>query len=352
MNPFYYGVMRIKGTLYPHKYPPLIAKELFDRCEAVRLGASRPSAIRYSEKPFIFRGIIECAVSGRTVTCDLKKERHVYLICRDPNDPEKKLFVPEETVLAQVKDALTSIRIPTGLLKALLAHMKSSHDAEQSFRMQAIEELRRDHDRVTGRLDTLLDMRLDQSITEGEYDKKAQELKDRQAEIETRITQHRTGDADYRTTLETLISVASRAVQLFERSKPDQKRQLVAFMFSNLRLNGKKLEYSWRSPFDLMVNRPDHTSWLAFLHTVRTSRFEHVMELAGRSRAFAAAGANSSGGQVLLENIVISVVLVGHQVRGMAPEQHAHAVGRRHSQEPQPGQPRLVDRRARGRAFH
>src|SRR5439155_23441936 len=76
-NPFYYGEMRIKGKLCPHSYQRLISNELFDQCEAVRLGSSRTTAIRYSEKPFIFRGLIKCAVSCRTVTCDLKKGRHV-----------------------------------------------------------------------------------------------------------------------------------------------------------------------------------------------------------------------------------------------------------------------------------
>jgi hypothetical protein len=41
-------------------------------------------------------------------------------------------------------------------------------------------------------------------------------------------------DGDYRTTLESLISLASRAAELFERSKPGQKRGLIAFVFSNL----------------------------------------------------------------------------------------------------------------------
>src|ERR1700730_18792182 len=63
-------------------------------------------------------------------------------------------------------------------------------------------------------------------ITLGEYDKKARELKERQAEIASRIEQHQQGDAEYRTTLENLISSASRAAELFERSKIEQKRQL------------------------------------------------------------------------------------------------------------------------------
>jgi hypothetical protein len=82
-------------------------------------------------------------------------------------------------------------------------------------------------------------------------------LKGRQNEIALRIEQHKEGEGDYRTTLESLISVASRAADIFERSKTEQKRELIAFVFSNLRLRGKKLEYSLRSPFDLMVDRAE-----------------------------------------------------------------------------------------------
>jgi hypothetical protein len=105
------------------------------------------------------------------------------------------------------------------------------------------------------------------SKCEIEYDKKGRELKQPQAEIALRIEQHQKGEGDFRTTLESLISVASRAAELFERSKTEQKRQLVGFVFSNLRLRGKKLEYSLRSPFDLMVNR------------ARTERFDQVLAL-------------------------------------------------------------------------
>ena len=77
-----------------------------------------------------------------------------------------------------------------------------------------------------------------------------------------RIEQHQDGEGTYRTTLESLISVASRAAEIFASSKTAQKRQLIAFIFSNLRLRGKKLEFALRSPFDLMVNRRTHASWL------------------------------------------------------------------------------------------
>jgi hypothetical protein len=39
------------GKLYLHNYTPLISKELFGRCERVRLGSSRATMMRY----FIWR---------------------------------------------------------------------------------------------------------------------------------------------------------------------------------------------------------------------------------------------------------------------------------------------------------
>ena len=182
--------------------------------------------MRYSEKPFVFRGADQMRDLPPHVTCDLKKGRHVYLICCDPAAPDKKLFVPESAVLDQVKAILRTIQVPPKLLDALLAHMKAGHEAENQFHQDAIDALRREYDQLRDRLATLLDLRLHKSITQNEYDKKARELKERQTEIAMRIEQHQTGEGDFRTTLESLISLASRAAELFERSKPEQKRQL------------------------------------------------------------------------------------------------------------------------------
>jgi hypothetical protein len=163
---------RVKGEVTPHTYPALITKDLFDRCQAVASKRSRTTAVRYSGKPFAFRGLVRCAVSGRVVTSDLKKGRHAYLICRDPADPARKLFVPEAEVLRQVEDVFKSIKVPENVLPALLDHLKTEHAAENRYHLEAVERLRREHDEVRQRLGRLLDLRLDQSITSTEYDKK------------------------------------------------------------------------------------------------------------------------------------------------------------------------------------
>jgi hypothetical protein len=86
-------------------------------------------------------------------------------------------------------------------------------------------------------------------------------MKQRQHEIAVMMGNHEKGDDKFKTTVEALFSVASKAYENFESSKIEQKRQLMAFVFSNLALKGAKLEYSLRTPFQLMVGNHSYKVW-------------------------------------------------------------------------------------------
>ncbi len=261
-NPFYYGEMMVKGKLYPHKYEPLISKELFDKCQQVRTGTTRSQAPKYTEKPFVFRGLLKCAVSGRRVGCDLKKGRFSYLICRDSANPDKKLFVHEADVLDQIKGVFQSFHIEQDVLEALTAHLKAGHEAEKGFHRDAVKALQQEYSQINEKLSTLLDLRLDQSITKDEYDTKALALKQRQHEISTRLSNHEKGDDSFKETVESLFTLASQAYGMFESSEIEQKRRMIAFVFTNLRLKGSTLEYDLRKPFHLMTGTRSRQDWL------------------------------------------------------------------------------------------
>lgn len=131
-NPFYHGVMRVKGQLHRHRYEPLVTKELYDACNAVRVGKGRNQAVVDTKHPFLFRGMLKCAASGRQVTCDLKKKKHVYLITRDPLHSEKKLWVKEDVVLVQVRDVFKSIQIPEPILAEVVDSLRKTHESEKN----------------------------------------------------------------------------------------------------------------------------------------------------------------------------------------------------------------------------
>jgi len=59
-----------------------------------------------------------------------------------------------------------------------------------------------------------------------------------------------------------LLDIASNAHDLFVSSEIEEKRQLMGFVFSNLKIRGKNLEYSMRRPFNMLVNTSNRQEWL------------------------------------------------------------------------------------------
>ena len=100
-------------------------------------------------------------------------------------------------------------------------------------------------------------------ITQDEYDKKFQELKQNQYELNDKLKRINEADESYTTTLTSLLNICSRAPESFESSKVEQKRQLINFLLSNLRLRGKTLEFELKKPFDALINLDYRSNRLA-----------------------------------------------------------------------------------------
>ncbi len=57
------------------------------------------------------------------------------------------------------------------------------------------------------------------------------------------------------------MELANRAPEIYQSSEVEEKRQLVNFLLSNLRLKGKKLLYDYKKPFNAMAFCAKHQCW-------------------------------------------------------------------------------------------
>ena len=184
---------------------------------------------------------------------DLKKQKHIYLICRSPENDSKKLFINEKEVLEQIRAVFASIQIPEAVLDCITPHLRTIHDSEKDFHHQSIKALHKESEQIAQKLDDLLDLFMDKSITKDAYDRKNAQLVNRRVEVNEQLERHYAGNEQFKTALSGLIALASKALDLFDRSNTDEKRQLIGYMFSNLELEGSKLRYRLRKPFDVFV---------------------------------------------------------------------------------------------------
>jgi DNA invertase Pin-like site-specific DNA recombinase len=109
-NPFYYGMMRIKDSIYPHKYPPLISEELFAKAQEVRASYHK-KPFKYAAKPYIFRGLIKCKECGCMITPETKKGYIYYSCTNHKKMHEKRIYIREEKLLAPVYEILKNIQL-------------------------------------------------------------------------------------------------------------------------------------------------------------------------------------------------------------------------------------------------
>ena len=116
---------------------------------------------------------------------------------------------------------------------------------------------------IKNKLDKLTDLLLDNKIAQSDYDLKRESFITRRHEIVNQLEKHIDADDNFTDTLIDLINLASRAYNTFIGSSNEKKRQLINLVFLNLKLNGEKLEYTLRPPFDGFIQCTEIEEWCA-----------------------------------------------------------------------------------------
>lgn len=92
--------------------------------------------------------------------------------------------------------------------------------------------------------------------------KKVVELKERQEENIEQQMLHSKADKGFYITANKILNLADKAVEIFESSKAEQKRQLLQYLLQNSTLNGKNLDITVKKPFDAILHASKSQSWL------------------------------------------------------------------------------------------
>jgi len=248
-NPFYYGFQIYKGELYPHKYEPIISYELFLMCQRVKEGYNKVHK-KMSGKPFVFKGLIICNKCGCRITSELKKNKYVYYHCTDHKEICSKVFVKEEDLLKPIEEVLSKLVLPQKRIDEVVESLKITEESKNEFQKEQLKQVRREYDIIQSRISKMYEDRLDGRITIDMYDNLIKDYKEKQQELLFKMKQLDNADKNYYITANTILSLAQRAHQLFKSSEIEEKRQIINFVFQNLRLDGKNLLFETKTPFN------------------------------------------------------------------------------------------------------
>lgn len=283
-NPFYYGEMKWNGQLLPHVYPPLVSREIWDACDRHRRGLGKQHH-KYGKIPFMYRGMIKCARTGKSVCTERKKGKYNYLGYWDADN--NLCFIREEEITEQIARILDTLKLPDEYIDDMAKSLKHTKDAEQEFHKSELVRMRADLDRVDHRRSGLVDLLMDHQIDKDIYDEKLMELNRIRAEIMAKMKAYEETDYQFHDKLVTLYVTAQGYADEWRRymgklaempescdkgSRIDAGRTFLKAVIRTMEIKDGTLGFSLHTPFNVLQKSTSETDWLGQLDSNQYQR--------------------------------------------------------------------------------
>lgn len=272
-NRFYIGYIldRKTGDYYPHNYEHLIDTDLFDAVQDMLDGhrVVRRRLDGSTDAPY--RGLILCADCGCTYTPDFKTKRYKsgkvshfkYYHCTNAKHKHEKIVCIKEGVIDEaIREVLRQLKLPDEKIEELRQELAELHNQKTDFYNAERKELARRRKKLQERQRNAYDALMDKSITLDLYNENNKRYKAELAEIEQKEKKLDGADSNYYDTVGTLLDVFERADQIFEQAETEDKKRLVGFLLSNLRVSGNLVELTPREPFKTLLLDVKRPLWL------------------------------------------------------------------------------------------
>lgn len=270
-NPFYYGVMVVKGKHIPHIYEPLISKALFDMVQDVMKDKSKPEfKLGRGEIPFVFRGLIRCGECGGTITCESHKSKsgnvHTYLKCNHKKGPCSQGIVKEDVLLQQLnEEVFNHISMPNSMMTAIKAAVREKLAQEDQVSRNVEKVAKTRLAELEKKNNKLFDFYLDGKCNQATYEHQKALIDAERIELQEAIEKNSAKNTEDVKIFDSLLEITASAKRIMNSSIISKKRALLNLVLSNATLNGTSLCFSLKKPFDKLFFAKGCKTWLGQL---------------------------------------------------------------------------------------
>ncbi len=270
-NPIYYGVYQHGGDWHIGKYEALITKDLFDKVQYSMGWTRKRQRNSTSGASYPFKGVVTCANCSYNITAYAKRKKlasghyvtyHYYSCTRK----SKKISCKEPQASAveietEVSSQLDKIVIRPEEAEVCLKLLRHYHQETVENQSHRLSEWRRDQARTEKRLVKLLEMRVDGELDHDEFMNEKKRLNDSLVRTKEQIEKVHTNADEWLELAESFFSSTVTLAETFKIANHDEKRKLLTEIGSNWELGNKKVLFTPRKPYDLLINRTDSSNW-------------------------------------------------------------------------------------------
>jgi hypothetical protein len=250
-NTFYMGLIQIKvsGQSFIGVHEPLISKALFQRVQDVLHGKTNT---RTSRHDFLYRRRLSCKSCGYTLIGETHKG-FVYYRCQTRECATTA--IREEVAENSFLETFSRLQLLSDEQRYCWQEVRRLKADSHKQAEDAINSLKLKLGQIDDRLNRLTDAYIDRLVERDIYEQRKTALLAEHLETLEALTGWESGNRNVADELLKILERANTAYSAYKAAIMLEKREMVDSLTSNRVLNGKLLEVTPSSPFDLIATR-------------------------------------------------------------------------------------------------
>lgn len=249
-NPFYYGVMEIKGQVYQGKHQPIVSKALYDACRDRAAGRLVSATRVWGGKEYRYRSLVTCSGCGSRMTAEMQG-RYAYYRCRSGNC--KGVCINEEYITAEINLALSYLPMPPLLESFLMEAFRRAegehHGATQSIRAELQLQLAQ----IEARDGRLTDSMIDGVIDRTAYETRRNVLLSERVSVTERLQNLQINNQTDKAT-EKFTEVVKALANMARMQNEAKIREIIKLASPKIAISGKSVAIQWSNAFSMLLN--------------------------------------------------------------------------------------------------
>jgi hypothetical protein len=243
-NPFYYGVFAFKGELYQGSHSPIIDKDLFDSVQEILEFKSKPKL--YKNRYFVLKGFIRCGECGCQITAQ-KQKGHNYYHCTKRKSPcSQSQYLREEDLARQIKQGILSVYLDNEIFSLMMNEVKTEIKLFEADKIHSKRTAEIKITEIEEKTKRLLDLYLNNGISEEEYKTKKSSLLNRKIELEQNP---QNSDGKWLEQMKCFLTSCNQARYIAFEANPSAQKEFLQKIGSNFSLLDQKLYFSYKNPW-------------------------------------------------------------------------------------------------------
>lgn len=250
-NRFYIGliVVAVKGEIFLGQHRPIVSKKLFERVQDMLAGKNIEKKQKHV---MLFRKLLKCKLCGEALIGERQKG-HVYYRCHRKACPQKT--IREETVENAIGIILRELRFTPAENRVIRTITKQSYDSFAEFRATQTKALHLQLEQLQVRLGKLTDAYIDGVIEKEIYLHKKNSLIVEEQEIRETLQRVDDGEKKILRQIEEFLELVNNAYLSWKAATPEEKREIVKTVTSNLVVQEKTVIVKLHYPFQIVLDR-------------------------------------------------------------------------------------------------